>query len=81
MGEGDVLVKGGGTVVNKEPQTAKTLRVASGSIVAFESIIEYVAMMHQNAMPVRRTLLLKALKVWLRHAGGSQGIVEIARDG
>jgi uncharacterized protein (TIGR00266 family) len=40
-GEGDVLVKGGGTVVNKELQDGETLRVASGSIVAFESTIEY----------------------------------------
>lgn len=40
-GEGDVLVKAGGTLVAKDLQPNETLRVTSGSIVAFENTIDY----------------------------------------
>ena len=36
-GQGDVLVKAGGTLVEKELEEGEVLRVTSGSIVAFES--------------------------------------------
>jgi uncharacterized protein (TIGR00266 family) len=85
-GEGDVLVKGGGTVVNKELQDGETLRVASGSIVAFESTIEYdVAMMPgiQNAMFGGEGLFVTTLKgpgkVWLQGMPADRMIAEIAR--
>lgn len=40
-GEGDVLVKGGGTIVCKELDEGQSIRVTSGSIVAFEPTIQY----------------------------------------
>jgi uncharacterized protein (TIGR00266 family) len=85
-GEGDVLVKGGGTVVNKELKDGETLRVASGSIVAFESTIEYdVAMMPgiQNAMFGGEGLFVTTLKgpgkAWLQGMPADRMIAEIAR--
>jgi uncharacterized protein (TIGR00266 family) len=85
-GEGDVLVKGGGTVVNKELKDGETLRVASGSIVAFESTIEYdVAMMPgiQNAMFGGEGLFVTTLKgpgkVWLQGMPADRMIAEIVR--
>ena len=40
-GQGDVLVKGGGTIVSKELEGNQSLRVTSGSIVAFEPTVSY----------------------------------------
>lgn len=40
-GEGDVLIKGGGTIVCKELEEGQSLRVTSGSIVAFEPTVSY----------------------------------------
>ncbi|KAL3903870.1 MAG: hypothetical protein SGILL_010280, partial [Bacillariaceae sp.] len=40
-GQGDVLVKAGGTLVEKELDQGEVLRVTSRSIVAFESSVEY----------------------------------------
>jgi uncharacterized protein (TIGR00266 family) len=85
-GQGDVLVKGGGTVVNKELQDGETLRVASGSIIAFESTLHYdVAMMPgiQNAMFGGEGLFVTTLtgpgKVWLQGMPPDRMIAEIAR--
>ena len=47
------MIKGGGTVVKKTLETGETLRVTSGSIVAFEASVQYdVQMMAgvKNAM-------------------------------
>ena len=41
VGTGDVLVKAGGTVVTKELQEGETLRITSGSLVAFTDTIDY----------------------------------------
>jgi uncharacterized protein (AIM24 family) len=40
-GDGDVLIKGGGTIVCKELEEGQSLRVTSGSIVAFEPTMNY----------------------------------------
>jgi len=40
-GEGDVLVKAGGTLVKKELEEGETLRVTSGSLVAFTDTVDY----------------------------------------
>ena len=40
-GQGDVLVKAGGTLVEKELAEGETIRVTSGSIVAFTSTVDY----------------------------------------
>lgn len=85
-GKGDVLVKGGGTVVNKDLKDGETLRVSSGSIVAFESTIQYdVAMMPgiKNAMFGGEGLFVTTLqgpgKVWLQGMPPDRMIAEIAR--
>lgn len=40
-GQGDVLIKGGGTIVAKDLEEGQTLRVTSGSIVCFEPTVHY----------------------------------------
>lgn len=72
-GEGDVLVKAGGTLVEKELQDGEVLRVTSGSIVAFEPSIQYdVQMMPgvKNVMFGGEGLFVTSLtgpgKVWLQ---------------
>ena len=40
-GDGDVLIKAGGTLVKKELDEGETLRVSSGSLVAFTSTVDY----------------------------------------
>lgn len=42
-GEGDVLVKAGGTLVIKELEEGESLRVTSGSLVAFTDTVDYGA--------------------------------------
>jgi uncharacterized protein (TIGR00266 family) len=44
QGDGDVLVKAGGTLVTKELEEGETLRVASGSLVAFTATVDYGAL-------------------------------------
>jgi uncharacterized protein (TIGR00266 family) len=85
-GQGDVLVKGGGTIVNKALKEGETLRVTSGSIVAFESTIQYdVAMMPgiRNAMFGGEGLFVTTLqgpgRVWLQGLPPDRMIAEIAR--
>lgn len=64
-GEGDVLVKAGGTLVTKDLEEGETLRVTSGSIVGFTSEIEYdIEMMKgvKNAMFGGEGLFVATLK-------------------
>jgi len=86
FGEGDVLVKAGGTLVTKDLEEGETLRVTSGSIVAFTSEIEYdIEMMKgvKNAMFGGEGLFVTTLKgpgrVWLQGMPPDRMIGEIAR--
>ncbi len=72
-GEGDVLVKAGGALVEKELQDGEVLRVTSGSIVAFESSVHYDVQMMQGVKNVvfgGEGLFITSLsgpgKVWLQ---------------
>ena len=85
-GEGDVLLKGGGTIVNRELKEGETLRVTSGSIVAFEPSVQYdVQMMPgiKNAMFGGEGLFVTTLKgpgrIWLQGMPPDRMISEIAR--
>jgi len=85
-GEGDVLVKGGGTIVQRELKEGETLRVSSGSIVAFEPTVQYdVTMMPgiKNAMFGGEGLFVTTLtgpgRVWLQGMPPDRMIAEIAR--
>ena len=86
VGEGDVLVKAGGTLVVKDLNENETIRVTSGSIVAFESSIDYdVQMMPgiQNAMFGGEGLFVTTLKgpgrIWLQGMPSDRMIADIAR--
>eukprot|EP00980_Cylindrotheca_fusiformis_P015461 scaffold4347_cov117-Cylindrotheca_fusiformis.AAC.5 len=64
-GQGDVLLKAGGTLVEKELEEGETLRVTSGSIVALTSTIDYdIQMMPgiKNAMFGGEGLFVATLK-------------------
>lgn len=85
-GTGHVLVKGGGTVVKKVLQEKETLRVTSGSIIAFETTIDYDVQMVpgiKNAMFGGEGLFLTTLRgpgqVWLQGMPPDRMIAEIAR--
>jgi len=85
-GQGDVLVKGGGTVVAKELQDGETLRVTSGSLIAFENTVQYnVQMMPgiKNAMFGGEGLFVTTLqgpgRIWLQGMPPDRMIAEIAR--
>ena len=85
-GEGDVFVKSGGTLVVKDLDDGETLRVSSGSIVAFERGVDYdVQMMKgvKNAMFGGEGLFVTTLKgpgrVWLQGMPPDRMIAEIAR--
>lgn len=85
-GQGDVLVKAGGTLVEKELQPGEQLRVTSGSIVAFTTTVDYdIQMMPgiKNAMfggeGLFVTTLTGAGKVWLQGMPADRMIAEIAR--
>lgn len=41
LGDGDVFCKAGGALIKKELQQGETLRVSSGSLVAFTQEIQY----------------------------------------
>jgi uncharacterized protein (TIGR00266 family) len=84
-GQGDVLVKAGGTLVEKELSEGEVLRVTSGSIVAFESSIEYdIQMMPgvKNIMFGGEGLFVTTLtgpgKIWLQGMPPDRMIAEIA---
>jgi uncharacterized protein (TIGR00266 family) len=85
-GQGDVLVKAGGTLVEKELQAGEQLRVTSGSIVAFTTTVDYdIQMMPgiKNAMFGGEGLFVTTLtgpgKVWLQGMPADRMIAEIAR--
>jgi uncharacterized protein (TIGR00266 family) len=84
-GQGDVLVKAGGTLVEKELEEGEVLRVASGSIVAFESSVEYDIQMMPgvtNVMFGGEGLFVTTLtgpgKIWLQGMPPDRMIAEIA---
>jgi hypothetical protein len=84
-GQGDVLVKAGGTLVEKDLSQDETLRVSSGSIVAFTSTVQYdIQMMPgiKNAMFGGEGLFVTTLKgpgkVWLQGMPPDRTISEIA---
>jgi uncharacterized protein (TIGR00266 family) len=85
-GQGDILIKAGGTLVEKDLEEGETLRVTSGSIVAFTSTVEYdIQMMPgiKNAMFGGEGLFVTTLKgpgkVWLQGMPPDRMIAEIAR--
>jgi uncharacterized protein (TIGR00266 family) len=85
-GQGDVLVKAGGTLVQKDLEEGEVLRVTSGSIVAFTSTVEYdIQMMPgiKNAMFGGEGLFVTTLhgpgKIWLQGMPPDRMISEIAR--
>lgn len=85
-GQGDVLIKAGGTLVEKDLVDEEVLRVASGSIVAFTSTVEYdIQMMPgiKNVMFGGEGLFVTTLKgpgkVWLQGMPPDRMIAEIAR--
>ncbi|CAB9511650.1 Pfam:DUF124 [Seminavis robusta] len=85
-GQGDVLIKGGGTIVCKELEEGESLRVTSGSIVCFEPTVEYdVQMMPgvKNVMFGGEGLFVTNLtgpgRVWLQGMPADRMIAEIAR--
>jgi uncharacterized protein (TIGR00266 family) len=85
-GQGDVLVKAGGTLVEKDLEEGEVLRVTSGSIVAFTSTVEYdIQMMPgvKNAMFGGEGLFVTTLqgpgKIWLQGMPPDRMISEIAR--
>jgi uncharacterized protein (TIGR00266 family) len=85
-GQGDVLVKAGGTLVEKYLSEGETLRVTSGSIVAFTSTVNYdIQMMPgiKNAMFGGEGLFVTTLKgpgkIWLQGMPADRMIAEIAR--
>ena len=85
-GQGDVLVKAGGTLVEKELEEGESLRVTSGSIVAFTKTVDYdIQMMPgiKNAMFGGEGLFVTKLtgpgKVWLQGMPADRMISEIAR--
>jgi uncharacterized protein (TIGR00266 family) len=85
-GQGDVLVKAGGTLVEKDLSEGETLRVSSGSIVAFTSTVDYDIQMIpgiKNAMFGGEGLFVTTLKgpgkVWLQGMPADRMISEIAR--
>jgi uncharacterized protein (TIGR00266 family) len=45
QGDGDVLVKAGGTLVTKELKEGETLRVTSGCLVAFTATVDFGALL------------------------------------
>ncbi|GKY92732.1 hypothetical protein MPSEU_000243200 [Mayamaea pseudoterrestris] len=86
VGDGDVFVKAGGTLVVKDLKDGEVLRVSSGSIVAFQRGIDYdVQMMKgiKNAMFGGEGLFITTLKgpgrVWLQGMPPDRMIAEIAR--
>ncbi|CAJ1966748.1 unnamed protein product [Cylindrotheca closterium] len=86
FGEGDVLVKAGGTLVTKDLEEGETLRATCGSIVGFTSTIDYdIEMMKgvKNVMFGGEGLFVATLKgpgrVWLQGMPPDRMIGEIAR--
>eukprot|EP00978_Attheya_sp_CCMP212_P042307 scaffold255492_cov44-Attheya_sp.AAC.2 len=85
-GEGEVLVKAGGTLVKRELKTGETLRVSSGCLVAFTKDVEYdVQMMpgFKNVLFGGEGLFVTTLTgpgiVWLQGMPPDRMISEIIR--
>eukprot|EP00977_Amphora_coffeiformis_P028059 scaffold34685_cov183-Amphora_coffeaeformis.AAC.39 len=85
-GDGDVLIKGGGTVVERELAEGEVLRVTSGSLVAFSPTISYeVGMMPgiKNVMFGGEGLFVTTMtgpgQVWLQGMPPDRMIAEIVR--
>ena len=85
-GDGDVFVKAGGALVKKELEKGETLRVSSGSLVAFTQDVEFdVQTMpgFKNVMFGGEGLFVSTLTgpgtVWLQGMSPDKMISEIAR--
>lgn len=85
VGEGDVLIKAGGTLVEKQLEDGEVLRATSGSIVAFESTVSYDIQMMQgvkNVMFGGEGLFVTTLtgpgRIWLQGMPADRMIAEIA---
>ena len=85
VGQGDVLIKAGGTLVERELKEGEVLRATSGSIVAFEPSVSYDIQMMQgvkNVMFGGEGLFVTSLtgpgKVWLQGMPADRMIAEIA---
>jgi uncharacterized protein (TIGR00266 family) len=85
LGEGDVLIKAGGTLVERFLKDGEVLRASSGSIVAFETTVSYDIQMMQgvkNVMFGGEGLFLTTLKgpgrIWLQGMPPDRMIAEIA---
>jgi len=85
VGEGDVLVKAGGTLVERTLAEGEVLRATSGSIVAFESSVSYDIQMMQgvkNVMFGGEGLFVTSLtgpgRVWLQGMPADRMIAKIA---
>jgi len=85
IGEGDVLIKAGGTLVEKFIKDGEVLRVSSGAIVAFEPTVSYDIQMMQgvkNVMFGGEGLFVTTLKgpgrIWLQGMPPDRMIAEIA---
>ena len=84
IGEGDVLIKAGGTLVERVLKDGEVLRASSGSIVAFEPTVSYDIQMMQgvkNVMFGGEGLFVTTLKgpgrIWLQGMPPDRMIAEI----
>lgn len=84
-GEGDVLLKAGGTLVERDLKEGEVLRATSGSIVAFEPSVSYDIQMMQgvkNVMFGGEGLFVTTLtgpgRVWLQGMPQDRMVSEIA---
>lgn len=85
IGEGDVLIKAGGTLVERYLDDGEVLRVSSGSISCFETSISYDVQMMQgvkNVMFGGEGLFITTLtgpgRVWMQGMPPDRMIAEIA---
>jgi uncharacterized protein (TIGR00266 family) len=85
IGEGDVLIKAGGTLVERYLDDGEVLRVSSGSISCFETSISYDVQMMQgvkNVMFGGEGLFITTLtgpgRIWMQGMPPDRMIAEIA---
>lgn len=86
IGEGDVLIKAGGTLVERYLEDGESLRATSGSVVAFDPTVSYDVQMMQgvkNVMFGGEGLFVTELKgpgrIWLQGMPPDRMIAQIAR--
>eukprot|EP00560_Eucampia_antarctica_P006793 CAMPEP_0197829708 /NCGR_PEP_ID=MMETSP1437-20131217/6254_1 /TAXON_ID=49252 ORGANISM="Eucampia antarctica, Strain CCMP1452" /NCGR_SAMPLE_ID=MMETSP1437 /ASSEMBLY_ACC=CAM_ASM_001096 /LENGTH=371 /DNA_ID=CAMNT_0043431623 /DNA_START=25 /DNA_END=1140 /DNA_ORIENTATION=- len=86
LGEGDVFVKAGGSIIKKELNPGEQLRISSGSLVAFSQTVEYdIQMMpgFKNVLFGGEGLFVTTLTgpgtIWLQGMPPQRMISEIAR--